>query len=79
MAQLIVRDLDERIVAALKTRAARSGRSAEAEHRKILEAVLGETDEMAAFARDAAKLRKRFSSPLDSTNLVREARDTLTG
>lgn len=79
MAQLIVRDLDEGIVAALKARAARSGRSAEAEHRKILEAVLGETEETAAFARAAADLRSRFRSPLDSTDLVREARDARTG
>ncbi len=38
MAQLIVRDLDERVVAALKASAARNGRSTEAEHRRILEA-----------------------------------------
>lgn len=36
MAQLIVRDVDEDIVAALKRRAASHGRSAEAEHRVIL-------------------------------------------
>ena len=42
MPQLIVRNLDRRIVAALKARAARRGRSAEAEHREILEhALLG--------------------------------------
>lgn len=40
MAQLIVRDLDKRIVDALKRRAAEHGRSAEAEHREILRAVL---------------------------------------
>ena len=36
MAQLIVRNLDERLVRELKIRAARHGRSAEAEHREIL-------------------------------------------
>lgn len=36
MAQLIVRDLDAELVRALKQRAARHGRSAEAEHRLIL-------------------------------------------
>ena len=42
MPQLIVRNLDRRIVAALKARAASRGRSAEAEHREILEhALLG--------------------------------------
>lgn len=36
MAQLIVRDLEEEIVLALKRRAVEHGRSAEAEHRQIL-------------------------------------------
>lgn len=36
MAKLIVRDIDESLVRALKKRAARNGRSAEAEHRSIL-------------------------------------------
>jgi plasmid stability protein len=40
MAQLIVRNLDEGLVRKLKTRAARHGRSAEAEHREILRAAL---------------------------------------
>lgn len=40
MANLVVRNLDRRIVEALKQRAARHGRSAEAEHRAILEEVL---------------------------------------
>jgi plasmid stability protein len=40
MAQLIVRDLEESIVHALKLRAAKKGVSAEAEHRAILREVL---------------------------------------
>ena len=40
MANLIVRNLDQRIVDALKQRAARHGRSAESEHRALLEALL---------------------------------------
>ncbi len=40
MASLVVRNLDPDIVDALKQRAARHGRSAEAEHRALLEAVL---------------------------------------
>jgi antitoxin FitA len=36
MAQLIVRNLDDNLVRALKEVAARHGRSAEAEHRQIL-------------------------------------------
>ncbi len=40
MAQLIVRNLDDDLVDALKARAAAHGRSAEAEHRAILDAAL---------------------------------------
>ncbi len=41
MAQLIVRNIDDQLVSELKRRAARHGRSAEAEHRAILRQVLG--------------------------------------
>lgn len=41
MANLIVRGLDPKLVKTLKERAARHGRSAEAEHRAILAEVLG--------------------------------------
>jgi len=40
MANLVVRNLDRRIVDALKQRASRHGRSAEAEHRALLEELL---------------------------------------
>ena len=40
MGQLIVRNVRTDVVKALKRRAARHGRSAEAEHREILEATL---------------------------------------
>jgi plasmid stability protein len=40
MANLVVRNLDQRIVDALKLRAAQHGRSAEAEHRALLEELL---------------------------------------
>jgi plasmid stability protein len=40
MAQLIVRNLEEDVVQALKERAGRHGQSAEAEHRDILRQVL---------------------------------------
>ena len=36
MAQLIVRNIEDEVVEALKLRAARNGRSAEAEHRELL-------------------------------------------
>jgi plasmid stability protein len=41
MAQLIVRDLEEDLVRRLRVRAARHGKSAEAEHREILRQALG--------------------------------------
>ena len=44
MAQLIVRNIDAGTVRALKIRAARHGRSAEAEHREILRAALRDHD-----------------------------------
>lgn len=40
MASLIVRGIDESLVQALKQRAAKHGRSAEAEHREILASIL---------------------------------------
>ena len=40
MAQLVVRNVEEEVVRALKLRAARQGRSAEAEHRELLKAAL---------------------------------------
>lgn len=43
MADLLVRNLDEKVVQALKRRAAEHNRSAEAEHRAILEAALRKT------------------------------------
>lgn len=43
MANLVVRNLDRSTVDALKKRAVRHGRSAEAEHRVILESALART------------------------------------
>lgn len=40
MASLVVRNIDDKIIQALKARAGQHGISAEAEHRRILEAVL---------------------------------------
>ncbi len=74
MGQLIVRGLDDRLIQALKQRAARAGRAAEAEHRAILEAALRpETED---FVQAAARLRA--STPpqtTDSTDLIRQDRD----
>ena len=40
VSQLIVRNLDPSVIAELRKRAARSGRSVEAEHRELLRSVL---------------------------------------
>jgi plasmid stability protein len=40
MAQLVVRNVEEEVVRALKLRAARKGHSTEAEHRELLKAAL---------------------------------------
>jgi plasmid stability protein len=49
MRQLIVRNVDEEVARALKQRAARHGRSAEAEHREILRTALREDLERTSF------------------------------
>lgn len=49
MAQLIVRNVDEELVRALKRRAAQHGRSAEAEHRDILHRALAADVERPSF------------------------------
>ncbi len=74
MGQLIVRGLDDRLIRTLKQRAARTGRSAEAEHRLILEQALGPETE--TFAEAAARLRARTPpQTMDSVDLIREDRD----
>jgi len=56
MANLVVRNLDQRIVDALKQRAARHGRSAEAEHRAILEEALLGAPKKKSFAEALASM-----------------------
>jgi len=73
MAQLTVRSLNERIVRALKQRAAAHGRSAEAEHREILRTALLEGE--LGFAARAEALRTRLRSSIDSSELIRADRD----
>jgi plasmid stability protein len=73
---LIVRNLDDELIAKLKLRAARNKRSAEAEHREILQRALG-GEPREAFKEIAAKLRAmtagRRHTP--SEELQREGRD----
>jgi antitoxin FitA len=75
MSQLTVRGVNDRIVAALKLRAAKHRRSAEAEHRAILEAALGEN--AADFWRDAEQLRAELAGRRhsDSGEILRAERD----
>ena len=73
---LHVRNLDDDLITRLKRRAARHGRSTEAEHREILrQALVGETE--LSFERLAAELRKltkrRKQTP--SEILLRQGRD----
>jgi plasmid stability protein len=51
MAQLIVRNVDAALVRKLKERAAAHGRSAEAEHRRILEDALVEAESFKTLVR----------------------------
>src|SRR5579864_4795649 len=74
-AQLTVRNLDRELVRRLKIRAAEHNRSAEAEHRAILEAALRSPE--AGFWEQAATMRRatRGRKATDSTVLVRYDRE----
>jgi len=77
MAQLLVRDLKEETVAALKKRAKEHGRSAEAEHRAILEAALKPS--ASSFWEEASKFREELRArglQFDSTKIIRKDRDS---
>lgn len=73
---LHVRNLDDDLIAKLKIRAARHGRSAEAEHREILRQVLA-SETGPDFEGLAAELRKLTASrkQTPSEALMREGRD----
>ena len=73
MAHLMVRNIGEDVIDALKRRTAANGSSAEAEHRELLHEELLGTDE--TFAGRAARLRQRLCSSVDSTETIRAARD----
>ncbi|MBV9552233.1 MAG: hypothetical protein JO032_05515 [Alphaproteobacteria bacterium] len=75
MAQLLVRGVSDDIVRTLKRRAAAHGRSAEAEHRAILETALRADPN--DFWHTAAKLREetRGRITIPAEVLIRQARD----
>jgi antitoxin FitA len=73
---LHVRNLDDELIARLKRRAARHGRSVEAEHREILRQALADEVELSfeTLAADLRKLtRRRKQTP--SEILLREGRE----
>lgn len=81
MANLHVRNVEDEVVDLLKSRAARNGRSAEAEHREILRTALKWDVHVAMdrdqWARRAAELRERLKGRhhTPSEVLLRETRD----
>ncbi|PZU00099.1 hypothetical protein [Brevundimonas sp.] len=80
-ANLHVRNVPDEITRRMKARAAANGRSAEAEHRAVLEQAFGGEDKQAwlnrADALRAAILARRGGEPLPSSvDLIREDRDS---
>ena len=76
MAQLIVRNLDDELVVRLKRRAAAHGRSAEAEHRKILRQALVD-EPRKSFKELAAQVRAMIGNrpQTPAEDLLHEARE----
>lgn len=74
MPQLTVRNVDAAIAAALKERARRAGRSAEAEHRRILEEALRPGPDTGFFAAARAR-RVRLGAGETTAELLRADRD----
>ena len=77
MPQLLVRDIPEETVAALKKRAKEHGRSAEAEHRAILQdALKPKVDHWKEIDRLRHELAESGRTFADSTESIRRDRDT---
>lgn len=74
MAQLTVRNVDDEIATALKLRAQLAGRSAEAEHRRILEEALRPRRAADFFERVRAERVRLGPGAPDTTSLLREDR-----
>ena len=78
MAQILVRNLDEDVVARLKERARKEGRSLQSEVRRILEeAVHAPQVDMATARKMVDRIRKRLKGRKfpDSVELIRKGRD----
>jgi antitoxin FitA len=77
MAQLLVREIPEETVSALKKRAKKNGRSAEAEHRAILQdALKPQVDHWKEIDRLRNELAESGRTFADSTEFIRRDRDT---
>lgn len=76
MAQILVRELEERVVAGLKRRAKRQHRSLQGEVRAILEGVVERDERHEEFMEELDKLQAEFSGrpQTDSAELLHEAR-----
>ncbi len=76
MAQLLIRNLDEKVVNALKERARRAGRSLQAEAKALLEQAGGKMT-MDEARRELEAIRKNIGNRKfsDSAKLIREDRD----
>ena len=78
MAQILVRNLDEKVVRRLKRRAKAGGRSLQGEAKSILEQAAEQPKpDRRAFLRMVDKFRESFKGRQfsDSTELIREDRD----
>jgi plasmid stability protein len=82
MTTLVLRDFDNHLVALLELRAKANGRSAEAEHRAILEVALCPADSPPSMSREefilmAKRLqdRTRGNRQIDSAEIIRGFRD----
>jgi plasmid stability protein len=75
MAQLLVRNVSDFVVAELKRRAEIHGRSAEAEHRAILEASLQPAVSTFLARADAFRATTKGKIKGESADLIREDRD----
>ena len=78
MAQILVRDLDDRVVAGLKRRAKSRHRSLEGEVRALLEEVVDRDEGREAFVAEVKRLRAELAgrpTGTDSVDLLREARE----
>jgi plasmid stability protein len=76
MAQLLVREVDDELVRLLKQRAASHGRSAEAEHRAILEQALRPSGEAFWQAAQRFQAGTRGRGGPNGAEIIRRHRET---